>query len=159
MSTRGFVRLPVVISIALGAGFLASVFLNITQHQQAAQDKKLLQGEITDLRYQVNQDKLAAAGSPSPSPSVTPLATPEASPSPSAAPTPSPTAVLDASTKTTTVKKSGNVHVGPSVSSKTLIPYTQLPAGTTVTLGEKSGDYQQITVNGVTGYILASYLN
>jgi len=148
--------------MALGVGFIASVFLNFVQSQHASQDHKLLQGEITDLRYQVNLDKLAATG---PTPSASPVATPEASPSPSptpgASPSPSPSpagAVAGDSTKTATVKKSGNIHVGASTTSKVLVPYTQLPVGTSVTLGSMSGKFQQITFNGTTGYILASYL-
>jgi hypothetical protein len=81
MGDGGFAKLPVVIAVALGIGFGASVFLNISQSQQAAQDKRLLQGTITDLRYQVNQDKLASAG-PSPSPLATPQST-DATPTPS----------------------------------------------------------------------------
>jgi len=147
-----------VISIALGVGFVASVFLNFVQSQHAAQDHKLLQGEITDLRYQVNLDKVAAAG-PTASPVATPEASPSPSPSPSASPTPSPSAVLDASTtKTATHKSPHNVHKGADQTSKIVIAYTQLPVGTSVTLGSMSGQFQQVTFNGITGYILASYL-
>ncbi len=157
MNQQGGITLPVVIAVVLGLGLAASAYLNIAQHQAAVQDHKLLQGEITDLRYQVNQDQQTASAPASPTPS--PLATPDATPAASPAPTPTP-AVLDASApKTTTVKKSGNIHSGPSTSSKVLLSYTQLPVGTTVTLGAGSGQYQQITVNGITGYILASYLN
>jgi uncharacterized protein YgiM (DUF1202 family) len=149
MSQRGAISLPVIIAAVLGLGFAASVYLNIAQHQRADQDRKLLQGEIVDLRYQIGQDKLATNATPVPSPEATPDATPE--PSPSGTP-----AVLGAST-TKTLKTKGNVHSDASVSSSIVIHL--LPAGTTVTLGtDVRNGYQQITVNGVTGYILASFL-
>ena len=156
MASGGFAKLPVIISVALGLGFGASMFLNIYQNQQASQDKKLLQGTITDLRYQVNQDKLASA-----SPSVSPLATPESSPSPSpaASPSASPTSspVLGASTtNTATVTTAGKFHVAPSAGSGF---HSMLPVGTVVTRGsDLSNGYQQITFNGTTGYFLAAWL-
>ncbi|HVQ44238.1 MAG TPA: hypothetical protein VMT30_04710 [Candidatus Saccharimonadia bacterium] len=81
MSQRGAINLVTVIAVVLGLGLLASMYLNYSQHQSAQQDRKQLQGEITDLRYQVKQDQQAAAG---PSPTPSPLATPE--PSPTATP-------------------------------------------------------------------------
>lgn len=81
MSQRGSIRLSIVLAVVLGLGFGASAYLNYAQHQQAASDKKLLQGQITDLQYQVKQDQLAAA-SPSPSPSDSPSPSPSASPAP-----------------------------------------------------------------------------
>jgi hypothetical protein len=151
MSQRGAISLPVVIAVVLGVGFGASAYLNIAQHQRADQDKKLLQGEITDLKYQVGQDKLASATSPSPTPS--PEASPDATPEPSPTQTP---AVLGASTKT--LKNAGNVHSDASKTSA--IKISLLPAGSIVTLGsDVRNGYQQITTsNGVTGYILSSYL-
>jgi hypothetical protein len=151
MSQRGAVSFPVVIAVVLGVGFAASAYLNIAQHQRADQDKKLLQGEITDLKYQVGQDKLASTASPSPTPS--PDASPDATPEPSPSQTP---AVLGASTKT--VITAGNVHSDPNKNSKILISF--LPKGTPVTTDGDvlPGGYQKITVNGVTGYILASFL-
>jgi hypothetical protein len=74
-------KLLTVMAITFAIGFVASAYLNYHQHQLAAQEKKLLQGEITDLRYQMKQDK---AASPSPSPSEDPE--PTASPSPSESP-------------------------------------------------------------------------
>jgi uncharacterized protein YgiM (DUF1202 family) len=146
LSQRGAISLPIVIAAVLGLGFGASAYLNYAQYQRAEQDKKLLKGQITDLRYQVDLDKKA---SPSPSPSASP------SPSPSTSPTP----VLDASTtaKTASLKTQANLHSGPSPKTATLIHL--LPAGTSVTLGsDLSNGYQQITVNGKTGYVVASYL-
>jgi hypothetical protein len=149
MSQRGAISLPVIIAAVLGLGFAASGYLNIAQHQRADQDRKLLQGEIVDLRYQIGQDRLATNTSPAPSPEATPDATPE--PSPSGTP-----AVLGAST-TRTLSAAANVHSSASRTSKTLI--SLLPKGTSVTLGSDAANgYQQITVNGVTGYILASFL-
>jgi len=155
MNERGGVNLQTVLAVVFGLGLAASAYLNVSQHQAAQQDKKLLQGEISDLRYQVKQD--LASQSPEPSTTPSPLATPEASAAPSPSPTP---AVLDASApKIGTIKNSKNVHAGPSVGSKVILPYTSLPKGTPVTLGEVSGAWQQISVKGVTGYILITDLN
>jgi hypothetical protein len=154
LSQRGAISLPVVIAAVLGLGFGASAYLNYAQYQRAEQDKKLLGGEITDLKYQVELDKKSGQASPTPPPTGTP--------SPSPSPSPTPTPVLDASTsntKTATIKTPGNVHADASKSSKILVSYTRLPQGTSVMLGtDLRGGYQQITVNGTTGYILASYL-
>jgi len=153
MSQRGAIKLPVLISVVLGLGFAASAYLNVAQNQRANQDTKLLQGEITDLKYQVGQDKLASNTSPSPSPSPSPAATPDATPQPSPSPTP---AVLGASTKT--LKTAGNIHADASKTSAVKI--SLLAAGSIVTLGsDVRNGYQQITTsNGVTGYILSSFL-
>jgi uncharacterized protein YgiM (DUF1202 family) len=162
MGQGGTIKLSVVIAAVLGLGFGSSAFLNYQQHQQADQDKKLLQGEIVDLRYQLKQDQLAAAGgSPSPSPSASPSPDPSASPTASPSPQPSTTpAVLGDNApapKTATVKTAANLHSGPSAKSSTLIKL--VPAGTLATLGSNaSGGYQQITINGKTGYMLASFL-
>jgi hypothetical protein len=77
-------KLLLVITVTFGVGFLASAYLNFHQHQLASQDKKLLQGEITDLRYQLKQDSV------SPSPSTTPDPLPSESPMPSPSPSESP---------------------------------------------------------------------
>jgi hypothetical protein len=87
---RGFVKLPIVIAAALGIGFVASAYLNFYQHQQANQAQAQLQGQITDLTYQIKQDHAAGLGAtptatPSPSATTTSQAT-TASPSPSASP-------------------------------------------------------------------------
>jgi hypothetical protein len=78
-SQRGAIKLSVILASALGAGFIASAYLNFYQHQQSTQQQSLLQGQVTDLRYQVNQDHLGA--SPSPSASLLPTALPSPSPS------------------------------------------------------------------------------
>jgi len=155
-SNQGFIKLQIIISIALGLGFGASAFLNYQQHQRAEQDKKLLQGEITDLRYQREQDQKAST-SPSPS------ASPSASPSPDTSPTPTPSstpAVAGDSTsqKTGVMKAAANVRKEPSSNAEKVFP-SMLPKGTTVAIGtDARNGYQQITVNGKTGYVLASYL-
>jgi hypothetical protein len=77
-SQRGAIKLSIILASALGAGFIASAYLNFYQHQQSAQQQSLLQGQITDLRYQVNQDHL----SPSPSASLLPTTQPSPSASP-----------------------------------------------------------------------------
>lgn|GEM_PF-1162955 len=81
VNQRGSINLPVVIAAVFGIGLAASMYLNYNQNQTADQDRRLMQGQITDLRYQIKQDGLASAQSPSPSP----LATPEPSPSESPA--------------------------------------------------------------------------
>jgi uncharacterized protein YgiM (DUF1202 family) len=149
MNQGGAIKLSVVLAAVLGLAFGGSAFLNFEQHQRAEQDKKLLQGEIVDLRYQVKQDQLAAGGNPSPSPSASP------SPEPSSTP-----AVLGDSTpvpKTATLKTAANLHSGPSAKSSVIAK--MVPKGSVVTLGgSASGGYQQVTINGKTGYMLASFL-
>jgi len=76
----GGIKLSVVLASALGVGFIASAYLNFYQHQQASQQQSLLNGQITDLKYQVNQDH----ASPSPSASLLPTAMPSASATPGA---------------------------------------------------------------------------
>jgi hypothetical protein len=156
MNQRGSINLPVVIAAAFGIGLAASMYLNYSQSQTAEQDRKLMQGQITDLRYQVKQDGLASASSASPTPS--PLATPESS----ATPTPAP--VLGASTaKAAIIKKSSaqpNLRSQPNSKSSSVILVSHVAAGTPVTYVDESlsSGYAHVTINGTTGYILASYL-
>ena len=82
MTERGAITLPTIIAIVLGIGFCASAYLNYAQHERASQDETLLQGQITDLKYQLNQN--GSSASPSPDPSNDP--SPSASPSPSNSP-------------------------------------------------------------------------
>src|SRR5229473_1601476 len=79
---QGSIKLSIVLATALGLGFIASAYLNFYQHQQAAQQQNLLQGQITDLKYQVNLDH----NSPNPSPSASLLPTTDPTPNPSSAP-------------------------------------------------------------------------
>jgi len=156
VSQSGFVKLSVVFAATFSLGLGASMYLNYYQHQQAAQEAKLMNGQIVDLRYQVSQDHLAMA-TPSPSPSASPSDTPAPSQSPSPAPTSTP-AVAGASTgpQATTLKQLAKLHISPSQSSNY---YGEYPAGTPVTIGAiRSGVYQQVTINGKTGYVVASYL-
>src|SRR6266536_149523 len=76
-SERGSNKLSIVLASALSVGFIASAYLNFYQHQQSSQQQTLLQGQITDLKYQVNQDH----ASPSPSASLLPTSLPSPSPS------------------------------------------------------------------------------
>jgi hypothetical protein len=153
MSQRGAINLPTLVAVVLGLGFGASAYLNYSQYTRTQQDKKLLNGEITDLKYQVVQDHLGSSPAPSASPSSSPSGSP--SPTPSSSATPAPTqspAVAGASTKT--IKIAGNIHDGPSKGSKTLVPYSSVAVGSSVTImGDPTGGYQQITYNGTTGYI------
>ncbi len=158
MNQRGSINLPVVIAAVFGIGLAASMYLNYNQNKTAEQDRKLMQGQITDLRYQVKQDSLASASSASPTP--TPLATPDSSPTP----TPSPTPVLGASTaKATIVKKSSlqpNFRSQPNSKWSSVILIAHVAANTPVTYVDESlsGGYAHVTINGTAGYILASYL-
>ncbi len=73
MSQRG--RAPIlliVIMATLGLGLGASGYLNYVQYQRAEQDKKQLQGQITDLRYQLTQNQQLASVKTTPSPSPEP---------------------------------------------------------------------------------------
>jgi hypothetical protein len=165
MDSRGFAKLSTVITVTLAIGFVASAFLNISQHQRAQQDHKMMQGEITDLRYQVNQDRLALGeASPSPSPKASPSSSPAAAPTASASPSPTPAAVLDANTQTKTVKQTGSASTQPNLRrqpNSSLTPLiSHVPAGTPVTLVDDSlqNGYRHVTISGQTGYILASYL-
>lgn len=74
-------KLPLLVIGVLASGFMASIFLNISQGQRATQDRNQLEGEITDLRYQLNQNKQALL-TPTPSPLATPEPTLSPSPSP-----------------------------------------------------------------------------
>ena len=80
---RGFVKLSVVLAVVFGIGFGASAYLNYAQHEASKQEQTQLQGQVTDLTYQLKQDTGASANpapsssnqpdpSPSPSPSTTP---------------------------------------------------------------------------------------
>lgn len=78
-------KLSFIVAGACAAGFVASAMLNVIQYQRAQSDKKLLQGTITDLRYQMNIDKqMADLDSPTPTPSVSPSAS--VTPGPSTSP-------------------------------------------------------------------------
>lgn len=60
MNERG--RAPillVVVAATLGLGLAASMYLNLYQNQASEQSKRELNGQITDLRYQVKQDQAA----------------------------------------------------------------------------------------------------
>src|SRR5687767_7631461 len=132
MSQRGAISLPIVIAVVLGLGFGASAYLNMTQYQRAQAEKKLLKGEITDLRYQVAQDKLAAGTSPSPSPEASESPSPSPSPTPTPSPSSSPEVAGASTVKTATLKTAANVRSGPGTSYPKKI--AMLPAGTSVTV-------------------------
>lgn len=81
----GSIKLWVIIAGTLSLGFIASAYLNFYQYQQAKQEQNQLQGQITDLTYQVKQDH-SPGGDASTSPSATPAAGTSPSPSPGASP-------------------------------------------------------------------------
>ena len=138
------------------------MYLNYYQHERATQEAKLMNGTITDLRYQVAQDKLTMAGSSpsaSPEPSDSPSPAPSASPSPNPSPAGTP-AVAGASTVAVNLVKACNLHIAASKTSAIIIRYTsftRLPLPVTLN-GGKVGIYQNITVNGKTGFVESSCL-
>lgn len=144
--------LPIVIMAVLGVGLGAFIFLYYDQTQRAEQERRLLQGEITDLRYQLKQE-----GQSSPTPSPTP--TPEVTPTPSPTPTPAP--VLGDQTtapaeRTATTKSFVRLRARATTSSAVL---AGLNKGTVVTLGPfSSSTWQEVTVGGQHGYVAKSYL-
>ncbi|GAC1372467.1 MAG: hypothetical protein NVSMB39_6680 [Candidatus Saccharimonadales bacterium] len=79
IANSGKINVMAAVALALGLGLAASVYLNIKQSQRAVDDHNLLQGQITDLQYQVKKDAEASAPAPS---TPTRLATPEPSPTP-----------------------------------------------------------------------------
>ena len=90
MTERGAITLPTIMAIVLGIGFCASAYLNYAQHQRSTQDESLLQGQITDLKYQLGQNQNGVSPSPSPIASTDP----STSPSPSSSPAVAGTAVV-----------------------------------------------------------------
>jgi hypothetical protein len=159
-SQRGAVKLSVVIAAVLGFGFGASAFLNFEQHQRADQDRKLLQGEIVDLRYQVAQDKQAASPSPSPDAlSDIPTDSPLPSASPSAAPSAPPAVLGDSAPapQTALLAISANLRTAAK-SNASLVARVPKGAIATVLDAAVQNGYKHVTINGKTGYILASAL-
>jgi hypothetical protein len=151
---------PTFIAAVFGLGFGASVFLNVQQHSRAAQDAKLMQGTITDLRYQVDQDHKQLAGGAA-TPAATPEESPLATPEPSASPAPTPGQVAGASTASPTLVKACNLHASASTASAIIVKYTSftnLPLPVSLNGGQASG-FQNITVNGKTGYVQVSCLS
>lgn len=157
---HGRATLPaIVIMSVLMIVALGSLGMNYFQYQQSSQERRLLKGEITDLRYQVKQDQLAAAGSQSPSPTLDPVMTPP----PTTEPTPTPAAVLGAEAtptpapaRTATTKSFVRMRSKATTSSAVV---AGLNKGTTVTLGSFSNaGWQEVTVDGKHGYVSKSYL-
>lgn len=85
LSERGAANVLAVCAVVFGIGLASSAYLNYFQAQRAADEKRLLKGQITDLTYQVDQDRKSAS-SKSPSPSVSPLESPSPTPSPTTTP-------------------------------------------------------------------------
>ncbi len=147
-------KLSIVVAATFGVGLGASLFLNYYQHQQADQDKRLLKGQITDLTYQVVQDR-ANANSPSPNPSGTPATSPSATapPSPSASPVLGAQAPAPA---TATTKQRVHLRAAASATSQDL---GWVEANTAVTLGSfANANWQEVTVTTRHGYIAKTYL-
>lgn len=160
-----FFSFPTFIAAVFGLGLGASIFLNVAQHTRAQQDAKLMQGTITDLRYQIDQDHKQLAGattpSPTPSPSDTPVATPE--PSPSDTP-----AVAGASTTpaSSVFKYACNMHTAgnPNASlvknGSTVYNYSYFESQGLSPLPSKlsGGAWQPTSFNGQSGYVQAACL-
>jgi hypothetical protein len=66
LSQDGRVNLLMVAAVAFGIGFVALGYLNIYQYSHAQQAENLMQGQITDLTYQVRQDHAGASPTPAP---------------------------------------------------------------------------------------------
>ncbi len=91
------------------------------------------------------------------SPSATPRPSPSLMPSPSIAPTATP--VPTAPPVVPTAVTNSFVHLRAGASTATPI-VTDLNGGTTVVLGPyRDSQWQQVTYNGLNGYIFRSYLN
>lgn len=116
MSTR-FFNLPVIIAAVFGLGLGASMYLNVVQHQRAESDKKLLQGEITDLRYQVKQDQTTVSPTASPAPSLSPSSSPSPTAEPAVAGTSSVT-ISQFGVKLTTSDPITDLAYAPQVSAR-----------------------------------------
>jgi cytoskeletal protein RodZ len=161
-----FFSFPTFLAAVFGLGFGASIFLNVQQHARASQDAKLMQGTITDLKYQVDQDHKQLAGAASPmtssTPSDSPIATPEPSTTPSTTPTPSPTPagqVAGAST-VPALKYACNVHATANINSTDVWTVGQLQAkGLPAYPGSPKGSWQNVTYGGKPGFVLSSCLN
>lgn len=75
MNEKGSIAiLPAVIIATLSLGLAASMYLDYSNAKSSQEYKRQTQGELTDLRYQVQQDQLATL--PSPAASPTPSASP-----------------------------------------------------------------------------------
>jgi hypothetical protein len=160
MSQRGAVSLPTLVAVVLGLGFGASAYLNYSQYTRTQQDKKLLNGEITDLKYQVVQDHLGTTPTPSSSPGNSAAPSPSSTPGAGATPSPSQSpAVAGASTQTMTVIEAATLRSADKSSSAPVMA-AKVPVGTVVTINGPvtAGGYYPVSVNGSSGFIIASAL-
>jgi hypothetical protein len=133
-SERGAVNILVVCVVVFGVGLAASAFLNYFQAQRAADERTQLKGQITDLTYQITQDRKAAtkpASSETPSPTATPATTS----------TPSPTTTPDPSAPKILALKELGVSVTVSDQVVDLI-YTYMPSGGVPTIGFTASSLQ-----------------
>ena len=92
------------------------------------------------------------------SPKVTPKpsTTPQASAAPSPTPAPAVTPVLPSGAPTATTNSFVHLRAAASINSAIV---TDLNGGTVVTLGDyEDSQWQQVSVNGLNGYIYRSYL-
>ena len=76
-------NLLIVVAMTFGLGLAASGYLNYVQFSRAQDDKAALNGQLTDLRYQLKQDSTKVSTTPSPKSSASPIP----SPSPTITPT------------------------------------------------------------------------
>ena len=101
-------------------------------------------------RGRIADDKAAHTPSPKPTPSATPSSTPTPTLTPVPTPVPTPT--------TRTATTNSFVHMRSGASTTTPI-VADLNGGSVVTLGSYSdSQWQQVTYNGLNGYIFKSYL-
>jgi hypothetical protein len=144
-------KLPIVIIAAVSCGFAASAYLNYHQYERAQADKKLLQGQITDLRYELNQQK----ATPSPS---TALDDPIPSESPTPSPSPSSTPAVAGANSITISELGIKLTAGDPVTDLT---YGMVPSGsymvaalTTESLIAKYAGCKPSKANNVLGEIV-----
>ena len=103
-------------------------------------------------RGTIADDAVSRTTTPTPGVSSTPTPTPSATPAVTSTPTPVTTPVAHTATTTVQVR----LRVGASTSSAMI---AWIDAGTVVTLGNYvDASWQEVTVNGLNGYIFRAYL-
>lgn len=120
----------------------------------------LLAGGLTEVALAIGHRSLIVDDAPSrktnPSPKATPKTTPSPTPSAVATPVVTPTPVATPVVPTATTNGFVRLRTGASTSTPVL---AELNGGTVVILGTyQDAQWQEVTVNGVHGYIYRSYL-
>jgi uncharacterized protein YgiM (DUF1202 family) len=132
---RAFYTLSGIIILAIGATFLTEATLAVGHRNTLIDDAALV--------------KASPTASPTPTPTPKPTTSPSATPVATATP---------AAPAAATAVTNSFVHLRAGASTGTPI-VADLNGGTTVTLGAyRDSQWQQVTYNGVNGYIYRSYL-